>query len=135
VGPASTVTAAPGAPPTTAPLPPTTAPTTTTPAPAPAGTGAYGYVTAGPTCPVERAGQPCPPAPVTAHVQAQDPSGRTVAATDTDSHGRYQLVLPPGPYTLTATTGSTYPRCPPVQVTVRAGTATRADISCDTGIR
>ena len=29
-----------------------------------AGTGAFGYVTAGPTCPVERADQPCPPRPV-----------------------------------------------------------------------
>lgn len=109
VGPASTVTAVPGTgggtPPTTVARPPTPTPSTLPP-PAPTGSGAYGYVIAGPTCPVERPDQPCPPRPVSAHIQAQDSSGRDLAATDSDSSGRYQLPLPPGTYTLTATTGS-----------------------------
>jgi hypothetical protein len=103
--------------------------------PAPAGSGAYGYVSAGPTCPVERPDQPCPPRPVAAHIQAQDPSGRTIGTTDSDSSGRYLLALAPGTYTLAAMTGTTYPHCPPAPVTVRPGPATRVDISCDTGIR
>jgi hypothetical protein len=72
---------------------------------------------------------------VAAHIQAQDPSGHTVAATNSDITGRYLLALPPGTYTFTATVGSTLPRCPPVEVGVGAGSPTHADISCDTGIR
>jgi Carboxypeptidase regulatory-like domain len=138
VGPASTVSAVPGtgggAPPIPAPRPPTSSSSTVAP-PAPAGSGAYGYVTAGPTCPVERPDQPCLPRPVSAHIQAQDPSGSDVAGTDSDSSGRYRLVLPPGTYTLTATAGTAYPRCQPAHVTVNVGLPSRADISCDTGIR
>jgi hypothetical protein len=92
-------------------------------------------VTAGPTCPVERPDQPCPPRPVSAEVEGRDSSGRTVATTHTDQSGAYRLGLAPGTYTLVAVTGSTFPRCPPTSVTVRSGAATRADISCDTGIR
>jgi hypothetical protein len=138
VGPASTINAVPGTggvtPPTNAGRPPTSTPATVAP-PAPAGSGAYGYVTAGPTCPVERPDQPCPPRPVAAHIQVQDATGRDVGATDSDSQGRYQVVLAPGTYTLTAGTGTTYPHCQPAPVTVGVGSSTRADISCDTGIR
>jgi len=101
----------------------------------PAGTGAYGYVTAGPTCPVQQAGQPCPPQPVSAQVEARDSAGAAAASTHTDASGRFLLVLPPGSYTLVVTTGSTYPRCPDTPVTVRSASMTRADISCDTGMR
>jgi hypothetical protein len=84
---------------------------------------------------VERPDQPCPPRPVAARVDAQDASGRTVATTHTDQAGGYSLSLAAGSYTLVAVTGQTYPRCPPTSVTVRSGGPTRADISCDTGIR
>lgn len=128
--PASTVSTAP----TGAAGGPTSATTASQPPP-PTGSGAYGYVTAGPTCPVERPEQPCPPRPVAAQVNAQDASGRTVATTRTDQAGRYSLSLAAGSYTLVTVTGATYPRCPPTSVTVRPGGPTRADISCDTGIR
>jgi hypothetical protein len=101
----------------------------------PSGSGAYGYVSAGPTCPVQRADLPCPPRPVAAHIQVTDNSGRNVAATDSDSSGAYTVALAPGRYTVTATTGSVFPSCQPAQVTVAAGKPSRADISCDTGIR
>lgn len=114
-------------------------PTTgTTSAPAPStpsfGTGVYGYVTAGPTCPVEREDQPCPPHPVATVVQARTASGVTVGSTETDSDGRYALDLAPGSYSL-AVAGPTWPRCPTTPITVRAGSLVRVDISCDTGIR
>jgi hypothetical protein len=136
-GPGSTINTAPagGTPPPTAPRAPPSSSPSTLPPPAPAGSGAFGYVTAGPTCPVERPDQPCPPRPVAAHIQALDASGHNIAATDTDSAGRYMLVLPPGTYTLAATTGATLPRCSPAQVSVLTRTPSRADISCDTGIR
>ncbi len=125
--------------------PPTTLPSSTTSGPSPtptpppllpaSGTGAYGYVSAGPTCPVEKKDEPCPPRAVSETVTARDASGGTVATTHSDSHGRYGLDLAPGSYTLVVVTTSGWPRCPDTAVTVRPGSPTRADISCDTGIR
>jgi hypothetical protein len=115
-------------------VPPPTVPATTTTSTTSTG-GAYGVVTAGPTCPVERQGQPCPPQPVAATIDAQNPDGRVVAATHSDSAGHYQIALPAGTYVLTATAAGTYPQCRPTQVTVHAGALTHADIGCDTGIR
>lgn len=112
--------------------------TGTTPSPPvapPSGTGAFGYVTAGPTCPVERPDQPCPPQPVSARVVAHGPRGATVASTHSDSSGRYALDLPPGSYVLVVGAASGWPLCPDTPVTVKPGSAARADVSCDTGIR
>jgi hypothetical protein len=138
VGPATTVVAVPGGG-TSPTVPPATIPTTlpppTLPPPAPRGSGVYGYVTAGPTCPVERPGQPCSPRPLVVTVQALDPSGRQVGVARSDAAGRYLIALPPGRYTLTAVGSSPLPRCPPTMVTIGADAAIRADISCDTGIR
>ena len=94
-----------------------------------------GRVTAGPTCPVERADHPCPPAPVSATVQARTSRGRVVASTRTDANGRYRLRLRAGSYTLVAVTPKPFPQCSPVNVTVKANQSARAPISCDTGIR
>jgi hypothetical protein len=125
-----------GATPSTASALATTLPATTSPPLSPpANTGAYGYVTAGPTCPVERAEQPCPPRPVIAQIEARNSAGSLVAAGQSDAAGRYSLGLQPGRYTLTVSTAEIFPRCPVVDVTVGEGAPTRADISCDTGIR
>jgi hypothetical protein len=95
-----------------------------------------GRVTAGPTCPVERLDHPCPPAPVSATVQARSrKGGRVVASTRTDADGRYRLRLRAGAYTLVAVTTKPFPRCSPVNVTARANHTVRAAIVCDTGIR
>jgi hypothetical protein len=99
------------------------------------GTGAYGYVTAGPTCPVEKQGQPCVPRPVLAAIDARNESGVTVASTQSDSSGRYALALSAGRYVLMVVTPSGWPRCSDMSVAVKPGSATRADITCDTGIR
>jgi hypothetical protein len=73
---------------TTSPSPP--APITTVAPPLPVeGTGVRGRVTAGPTCPVERPDQPCPPNPVHGRVDVLDAAGRTVAdATRRDRFDR-----------------------------------------------
>ncbi|HEX2856606.1 MAG TPA: hypothetical protein VHO26_03870 [Propionibacteriaceae bacterium] len=125
-----------------APTPPTTTPPASvspTPTPPPvlptSGTGPYGYVMAGPTCPVERPGHPCPPRPVSETVDARTGVGTTVASTRSDAHGRFALDLSPGVYTLVVLTPTGWPRCPAVSVTVRSATPVRADISCDTGLR
>ena len=95
-----------------------------------------GRVTAGPTCPVERPDHPCPPAAVSATVEARNESGaKVVASAHTDADGGYHFRLRPGVYTLVAVTPNALPRCSPVNITVRVDHTTRAAIPCDTGIR
>ena len=101
----------------------------------PSGTGVYGLVTAGPTCPVEQVGNPCPPRPVSAEVDVQDVDGHTSASTFTDSAGHYSLSVKPGSYTLVVVTGNSFPRCPREPALITSGAPLRADVSCDTGIR
>ncbi|GAB4100774.1 carboxypeptidase-like regulatory domain-containing protein [Sinomonas halotolerans] len=119
-----------------APQPSPTATGSASPSPTPrSGTGVYGSVTAGPTYPVERADQPCPPQPVSAGVVARSLRGAPMASTHSDSSGRYALDLLPGRYVLVVVTRSGWPACPDTPVTVEPASAVRADVSCDTGIR
>jgi hypothetical protein len=111
------------------------APSTSAPSTVLGSSGVHGTVSAGPTCPVERAGEPCPPHPVAATVQAVNESGEEIATTQSGSDGRYSIALPAGRYVLTATTGSVYPYCDPTEIAVPPARDVVADISCDTGIR
>jgi hypothetical protein len=110
-------------------------PTTVRPPQPPEGAGVFGLVTAGPTCPVERIGVPCPARPVVADIVARTASGQTAAAIRSDAAGRYALPVAPGTYQLVVVTGGMFPRCPTLTVTVASAGATRVDIGCDTGIR
>jgi hypothetical protein len=117
-------------PPTSSSIPP---PASTRP---PSGTGVFGTVTAGPTCPVAQAENPCDPQPVDAEIEARTPTGAIIATTHTNDAGTYDLQLAPATYTLVATTGPTpLPRCTPTTVTVTPGGTVQANIDCDTGIR
>jgi hypothetical protein len=129
---------------TTTTVTPAAAPRATTPQPglpppakpsAAGSSGVQGRVTSGPTCPVEQANNPCPPQPVQGDVVASDGAGRPAGSARTSADGTYSMALPAGSYRLTVSTGSRYPRCPTVDVTVEAGKTARADISCDTGVR
>ncbi|HUY05958.1 MAG TPA: carboxypeptidase-like regulatory domain-containing protein [Acidimicrobiales bacterium] len=97
--------------------------------------GLFGVVMAGPTCPVERIGHPCPPRPVVGAVDVRNIAGGTVATTHTDGAGRYFVSVSPGSYSLVVVTGSAFPRCPSEGVTVTSGSPQRIDVTCDTGIR
>jgi hypothetical protein len=99
------------------------------------GSGVRGRITAGPTCPVERVGHPCPPRPVTAGIRAQRGGGQVVARTRSDGNGNYAMTLRPGRYTLVVETGSSFPHCPQTNITVPRHGFVTADIRCDTGIR
>lgn len=95
-----------------------------------------GTVSAGPTCPVERVGDPCPPRPVQTALQLRTAAGTVVASGSSGGDGGFSIAAPPGSYTLETPPGSSaYPRCQPVQVTVTTGTYTLVDMTCDTGIR
>jgi len=93
-----------------------------------------GVVTAGPTCPVQRADEPCPPRPVAARIAARTPAGHQVAVTHTDADGHYEVRLPVGTFVLSVGTNG-LPRCPVTRVTVTSAVDVTADITCDTGIR
>jgi hypothetical protein len=101
-----------------------------------AGSGVDGTVNASPTCPVERADEPCPPRPVQTQVRVVRADGSVAAKANSDVAGRFRVEVSPGRYRLEAD----YPSgpgsgCTPVDVVVEAGNFTHADIDCDTGIR
>jgi hypothetical protein len=100
---------------------------------APAG-GIEGRVTIGPTCPVERAGSPCPPGIWSGTVRATSSDG-SVHETATASDGSYRLALAPGTYTVTPVVeGGGPPTAKPATVTV-GGTMQQLDLQLDSGIR
>ena len=97
--------------------------------------GISGLTVAGPQCPVQVAGQPCPPKPVSAHVVVQDATGHELATFASDAQGRYRVALPPGDYVLASGGDPGFPFLKPVQVTVVAGRYVELQLMLDTGIR
>ena len=96
--------------------------------------GVEGTVTAGPTCPVEVEGSPCPPGVWTGTVRATAADG-SAHETQTDAAGHYQLALDPGTYTIEPVIeGAGPPTAKPVTVTVGEGMQ-QLDLQVDTGIR
>jgi hypothetical protein len=96
--------------------------------------GISGLTVAGPQCPVQVPGQPCPPKPVSANVVVEDNAGHEVTAFVSDAQGRYRLALPPGDYVLVSGDPGP-PFLKPVQVTVVAGRYVDLQLVLDTGIR
>ena len=93
-----------------------------------------GIAVAGPQCPVEMAGHPCPPKPVAVEITVTDTAGKVVATFQSGVDGGFAIQLPPGTYTLT----SNQPRAPyltPVTVRVSARSDTELRLLLDTGIR
>ena len=100
----------------------------------PPGGGIEGNVTAGPTCPVEIQGSPCPPGAWTGTVRATASDGST-QETQTDADGGFRLALEPGTYTVVPVIeGSGPPIAKPVTVTV-GDAMQQLDLQVDTGIR
>jgi hypothetical protein len=96
--------------------------------------GITGTAVAGPQCPVERPGSPCPPRPVSADITVRDGSGVQVTIFTTAVDGTFRVPLPPGTYTL-LTTGVALPLLQPQQVSVESGRFTEVMLELDTGIR
>jgi hypothetical protein len=96
-----------------------------------------GRVLAGPTCPVERPGDPaCAPRPVVAAITVSTPGGRVIRTIRSSASGRFTLTLARGAYLLKprALSGA-LPVGRAVRIHVRAGRITRVVLSMDTGIR
>ncbi len=101
-------------------------------------TGVGGRATGGPTCPVERPGDPaCAPRMVAGAVLTiRDVTGAEAARFTSDGSGLYRIVLAPGDYTLEASPVEGFMGTPgPAPLTVAAGAETWLDVPYDTGIR
>lgn len=100
-------------------------------------TGVGGIVTAGPTCPVERPGDPaCAPRPVAGASLAVRAGGDEVATFTTDGSGLFRIPLPPGEYTLEAAPVEGLMAAPaPQPFRVVDGGEAWLSLDYDTGIR
>jgi hypothetical protein len=98
-----------------------------------------GDVVAGPTCPVERAEDACPPKAVpNREVQILNPNNAVAATAMTDSNGRFSVLLAPGVYRVIVPImqGQVGMRqMQNVTATITAGQVTTVKIELDTGIR
>ena len=95
-----------------------------------------GTVLAGPTCPVEKPGDPsCAPVPVSGSVQFRQ-GDSTVQQVTIDPSGAFAIDVPAGTYTVTVDVGTgPFPTCPPNDIVVQPDMASTLAIVCDTGIR
>ena len=99
--------------------------------------GISGTAHAGPTCPVERPGDPaCAPRPLAgATILIRDATGSDVATIVTDAAGRFRVALLPGAYTVIGQPAEGLMGNPgPVDVEVPEGVVT-VELSYDTGNR
>jgi Carboxypeptidase regulatory-like domain len=94
-----------------------------------------GAVTAGPSCPVERAASPCPNRPVPGALVRALHGLSAVASTRADAQGRYRLTVDPGDYTVVATNMGGLSSTAQRHITVVANSTTTADLVVDSGIR
>jgi len=103
--------------------------------PPPANSGITGIALAGPQCPVEIAGSPCPPKPIAIRVVVRDQAGHDVATFSTATDGTFRVSLPPGRYTLSTSEEAVLPFLKPTEVTVVEGSYVHLQLDADTGIR
>ncbi len=98
--------------------------------------GIDALVVLGPTCPVQRADEPCHDRPYQVSFRIIDrASGRAVATARSDADGRLHLPLAPGEYTIEPILETPLPHASPVDVTVEPGRFTEVTITFDSGIR
>jgi hypothetical protein len=97
--------------------------------------GIRGRASAGPQCPVEVQGSPCPPVPYEGTVVATDVDGGAEYMVETDAEGRFELPLEPGTYEVSIVSDTSPPIAKPQSVTVEPGSFAEITVSVDTGIR
>lgn len=105
------------------------------------GSGVTGEATVGPTCPVERVGEACPPGHIAMSAIVTRRGWPGVAAVvHAGADGRFRVRLPPGLYTLHVLRSPWHPPLPylgqsVIAVRVRAHAYTSVTVGFDSGIR
>ncbi len=97
-----------------------------------------GRVTLSPVCPVERMPpEPsCAPKPYQTKIEVFLSDGTELVKTvQSQSDGSFTFTIPYGEYNIEAGRGKMYPRCSPVQLSLKTPNPPSVNISCDTGIR
>ncbi|MEP6526951.1 MAG: carboxypeptidase-like regulatory domain-containing protein [Nocardioidaceae bacterium] len=94
-----------------------------------------GTVLAGPTCPVEHAGSPCPDTPVSGATVRLVGDGKVLARALTDAHGTFTLAAPPGSYVVKVTNVGGYRSNSSEPVELTATAPATVTLHLDTGIR
>jgi hypothetical protein len=94
-----------------------------------------GRVLSAPSCPVQRAGQPCPPRPVVGGSVVALRGQQVVATTHTDAGGRFTLTLQPGRYLVRATNTGGLQTIAERATTVTARATSHVRLVVDSGIR
>jgi hypothetical protein len=97
--------------------------------------GIRGQALAGPQCPVEVQGSPCPDLPYEGTVIVTDAESGEEFTVETDSEGRFALTLEPGTYEVSIVSETSPPFAKPQTVTVEPRSFTEITVSVDTGIR
>jgi len=97
--------------------------------------GIRGQALAGPQCPVEVAGSPCPDLPWQGTVIATAATSGEESTVTTDAEGRFEFSLDPGTYEVTIAPGSSPPSAETQTVVVEADSFTEIVVAVDTGIR
>jgi hypothetical protein len=101
-----------------------------------AASGIRGRALAGPQCPVEVAGTPCPDEPWRGTVVATATETGDRHTAESDASGRFELPLEPGTYELSIEAdGGGPPFAKPQTVTVEPGSFSEVTLLVDTGIR
>jgi len=102
------------------------------------GSGIEGLVLAGPACPVEQEGSPCPDTPLAGAPIEISPAAGEPITVESDADGRFRVSLPPGQYSVEGlpVEGQPLPAPGPSQdVTVAAGEFAEVTVTYDSGIR
>lgn len=97
--------------------------------------GIRGQALAGPQCPVEIEGSPCPDRPFEGTVIATATTTGDEFTVETDADGRFELALAPGTYEVSIVSESQPPFAKPQTVEVEPDAFTRITVAVDTGIR
>ena len=103
--------------------------------PASTTSGVEGQVFIGPVCPVVQEGQECPDKPYQATLVVNNSNGREIVKVQTDTEGRFKILLEPGEYILHPESPNVMPYAAEQTFTVVSGKFTQITVNYDSGIR
>jgi len=98
--------------------------------------GVSGIVSLSPGCPgPQLKDQPCIKPLVGKEVQLMNKAGKVIGQATTTDEGKFAINAKHGKYVLKAVVDAAYPRCQPVEVTIKRHSMTTTNMACDSGMR